>query len=87
MVSDMVQNFRDMKEASKAQRASNRDTGAEYLRKHNIAFTEHNNGAHLIVEGSDCMIDYWPGTGKWISRNGKRGFGVANLITYIKVIV
>lgn len=26
----------------------------------------------------------WPGTGKWITRTGKTGFGVKNLVKFIK---
>jgi hypothetical protein len=85
MVSDMVQNFRDMKEASKAQRASNRLNGAEYLKGLNIPYTEHNNGAHLIIEDDGLpWIDYWPGTGTWAVRNGRKGQGISQLIAYIK---
>ncbi len=57
---------------------------ADYLSKHGIPFVSKNNGAHLIVEGSECFIDYWPGTGKWHSRCGKQGFGVRKLIAFIE---
>lgn len=75
--------FKAIKEHSQEKRASNRESSAQYLKDKDIPFTSKNNGAHLIVEGFDCFIDFWPGTGRWISRNGKRGFGVRNLVNYI----
>ena len=64
-------------------RASNRENSAEYLRERGIPFVEKNLGAHLIVEGRECFIDFWPGTGKWHSRCGQKGFGVRNLVEFI----
>lgn len=60
-----------------------RKQSTQLLNDAKIPFEIKNNGAHLIVEGNECYIDFWPGTGKWITRNGKRGFGVRNLINYI----
>lgn len=62
-------------------RAQNRERSARLLAEAGIPFTSHNGGAHLIVEGSTCYIDFWPGTGKWIVRDSKtKGFGVRKLI-------
>lgn len=72
------------KEASREKRASNRENSAEYLTQREIPFTSKNQGAHLIVEGYNCFIDFWPGTGKWHSRCGIKGFGVRNLVEFIK---
>lgn len=74
--------FKQMsKEASQSRRASNRANGARILTAENIDFESKNHGAHLIVQG---CIDYWPGTGKWSNRKGKKGRGVQSLITYIR---
>ena len=75
--------WRDIKQARQEKRADNRENSAEYLRERGIPFVEKNNGAHLIVEGKDCFIDFWPGPGKWHSRCGKKGFGVRNLVAFI----
>ena len=64
-------------------RANNRQSSAEYLSARGIHFTSHNDGAHLIVTGPTCFIDFWPGTGKWNSRDGTKGFGVMNLAAHI----
>ena len=63
----------------------NRENSADYLAQREIPFVPKNGGAHLIVEGKDCFIDFWPGTGKWHSRCGKKGFGVRNLVAFIEV--
>ena len=81
---DMAEGFKEMREAGLAKRAGNREVSAGYLEKHDIPFAIKNYGAHLIVEGpEDCFVDFWPGTGRWISRNGVKGFGVRNLVEYI----
>ena len=82
-MSEETECYAVLKEASKTKRASNRDQSAEYLRNKDIPFTEHNGGAHLVVEGKSGYIDFWPGTGRWNSRCGKKGFGVRNLVTFI----
>lgn len=82
-MTDLAEDFKAMKKASQDKRADNRQQSAQYLTNRGIPFTSKNGGAHLIVEGVDCFIDFWPGTGKWITRNGKNGFGVRNLVKFI----
>lgn len=75
----------DSKQKSMLKRASNRKTSPEILKDKGIIFITANGGAHLIVSGRDCLIDFWPGTGKFIARNGKDGRGVFNLIKLCEV--
>jgi hypothetical protein len=75
--------YKAMNEHGKEKRSNNRDKSAEYLNEHSIPFETKNFGVHLIVEGRDCYIDFWPGTGKWKTRKGESGFGVRNLADYI----
>lgn len=82
-MSDCIEVFQAMKDHSKNKRASNRENGPKFLTEAGIPFVEKNQGAHLIVEGGDCFIDYWPGTGRWASRSGAKGFGVRNLVQHI----
>ena len=82
-MSEVAETYGAMRDASKAKRAGNREQSAQYLTAKEIPFTSNNGGAHLIVEGKDCFIDFWPGTGKWIARNGAKGFGVRNLVNFI----
>ena len=73
------------KEASKEKRAKNRQESAEYLSLRGIEFYSNNAGVHLIVNGEEAgTIDFWPGTGKWKTKNGKQGGGVKNLVRFIK---
>lgn len=80
---DTGDTYNAMKAEGQAKRSHNRDQSPLYLADHGIPFEPKNNGAHLIVEGKDCYIDFWPGTGKWKTREGKSGFGVRNLVDYI----
>lgn len=81
---EMAEIFRDWKQQGQEKRASNRERSASYLSEREIPFASKNGGAHLIVEGRTCLIDFWPGTGRWISRDGaKKGFGVRNLVEHI----
>ena len=78
---EMWKEIRKQKQTASSLR---RSTCPEELLKNGITFTSHNNDAHLIVEGPDCYIDYWPGTGKWNARNGHKGFSLSKLIEYCK---
>lgn len=75
--------FKALKERGQRKRASNRKTTPDLLRVANIDFESKNGGAHLIVDAGDHKVDFWPGTGRWIDRKGKRGFGVRKLIEHV----
>jgi len=81
---DMAEAGKFMKDMSQKKRASHREKSAEVLDSHQIVYEEKNNGAHLIVQGDKCFIDFWPGTGRWKLRTGKTGFGVFNLLKECK---
>jgi hypothetical protein len=80
---DVGDTYNAMKKAGQDKRSSNREQSPKMLEAAGIPFEVKNMGAHLIVEGSECYIDFWPGTGRWASRKGNAGFGVRNLIKYI----
>ena len=82
-MSDVSDDFLALKKHRQENRAENRENSAEYLAGRGVVFTKKNGGAHLIVEGKSCFIDFWPGTGKWHSRCGVKGFGVRNLCAFI----
>lgn len=69
-----------MKETSIERRRNNRENSADLLKERGVEFESKNFGAHLIVKGKQCLIDFWPGTGKFIARDGKRGRGVHNVL-------
>lgn len=62
----------------------------ELLQTEGISFTSHNGGIHLVVTGNEGKIDFWPSTGKWITRyqvgdwKHKTGRGVYNLIKEVR---
>lgn len=76
--------FKAMKEESQERRAKNRDQSPRHLEQEYIPYVSKNDGAHLIVGNEDNLVDFWPGTGKWIARKGGKGRGVHNLIKFIK---
>lgn len=82
---DMGDIFNSMKKKSKDKRASNREYSAKLLRDNNISFTEHNDGAHLIVVNGSRTVDFWPGTGKWRDRAGREARGVNQLVAYLNL--
>jgi hypothetical protein len=84
VMSEIGDDFAALKKVQQAKRSDNRGQSAEYLRERGIPFSSNNGGAHLIVEGHSCFIDFWPGTGKWNSRDGQKGFGVRNLVALIQ---
>jgi len=79
-MSEIGDDFAFLKEQSKQKRKANRENSQDILIERGIKFTVKNEGAHLIVEGKESIIDFWPGTGKFITRNGKTGRGVFTLI-------
>lgn len=83
-MSDMGEDFREIRKHQQEKRAANRESSAEYLLAKGIPFVVKNDGAHLIVEGKECFIDFWPGTGRWHSRCGKTGFGIRSLCSFIQ---
>ena len=84
-MSDLGDAFKAMRQDSQNRRAAHRGAAPERLTSEGIPFVSKNGGAHLIVEGHDCFIDYWPGTGRWTARKGgKTGFGIRNLVKLVK---
>jgi len=58
----------------------------EKLEEAEVLYQIKNGGYHLIVLDSNKkpFADFWPTTGKWLLRSGKRGHGVKRLIKIIK---
>lgn len=82
----MTEEFEAHKEASKARRADNREQSANLLTDHGVQFESKNLGAHLVVTHGERVVDFWPGTGKWIERRKtKHHRGVFKLLTRLGV--
>ncbi|MBN3777409.1 hypothetical protein G3O06_07570 [Burkholderia sp. Ac-20345] len=68
-------------------RARNREQSNRLLRENGYDFDVRNGAAHLIVRTARGIVDFWPGTGKWITRFPVAGAkvadrGVKNLIAF-----
>ena len=70
-MNDDTEMWREWKKMKQEQRATRRNNAPDLLKSNGIQFTEHNYGAHLIVEGPNGLIDFWPGTTKWWDRAEK----------------
>ena len=76
---------RDLRSISAERRAHHRESSPAMLRGAGVRFETFNGGAHLVVESGNSRIDFWPGTGLWIPRDGtRRGRGVRKLLAKIR---
>lgn len=64
-VSEMWSDYKKIKQDARTQR---RNDAPLFLRAAGIPFTEHNNGAHLVLDTHLGFVDFWPGTTKWKTR-------------------
>ena len=71
------------KKQDQERRAALRQSAPALLMKKGINFTSHNGGSHLVID-ENPPIDFWPGTERWRTRNGKDGFGVQALLSFIE---
>lgn len=70
-------------ESSQDKRAYNRENSNRLLRENGYQFEEKNGAAHLIVQTMRGIVDFWPGTGKFIFRESRfEGRGVFNLMQH-----
>jgi hypothetical protein len=70
-----------LKICNQQHRAEKRAESPKILKRKGIQFESKNNGAHLIVSGRSVVVDFWPGTGKWVARKtGQKGYGVIALL-------
>lgn len=81
-MSELMNSWKKIKQDARTQR---RENAPEILRMVGIPFTEHNNGAHLILDTHLGFVDFWPGTTKWKTRTFPEhaGYGVTKLLTLI----
>ena len=77
---------KELKRQRQIKNANNRRDTKLILEKTGVKFTEHNNGAHLIITAANGIYDLWSGTGKFLNRkSGKYGRGVFNLLEEIEL--
>lgn len=68
---DTIDGFRALNEHRKQERAKNRVGAADTLRAMGYVVSEHNGGAHVVIQHAGITIDYWPGPGRWRRRDGQ----------------
>ena len=84
-MSEMAEIFNSMKALSQQKRADNRVASAALLSRAGVVFECKNAGAHLVVFAGAYVVDFWPGTGLWITRGSKdKCRGVRKLIQFVK---
>jgi hypothetical protein len=76
-----------LREQSIRKRHHNRESSPQVLERHGVGYESRNGGIHLIVNCGGMVVDFWPGTGKWIARNAAKssGRGVFKLIEWLGV--
>jgi hypothetical protein len=85
MMSEISQTYQSIKNYSKAKKQRNKHGSTSLLESNNIKFDSKNNGVHLIIDGCDEIIDFYPSTGLWIIRSKQiKSRGVRKLINRIK---
>lgn len=80
-MSDTIDYFRDLKHFRRTEAATKRAEAPDWLRRLNVSFTEHNNGAHLIITFARIQrrVDYWPGTDCWMEPDKRARHGTQSL--------
>jgi len=73
--------FNEWKKDKQAKKRSNERSSTNMLLDMGIEFESKNSGNHLVVGCGDTKIDFWPSTGRFISRDGKHDArGINNLL-------
>ena len=85
-MSETAEMYKAWNKEKQSARQQRREDAPYFLRAAGIPFTEHNNGAHLILDTHQGFIDFWPGTSKWKTRNhiSVEGYGITKLLQLIQ---
>lgn len=83
-MSDVGEDYRAWDMRKKEVKAKNRAESIERLNTSMIQFYSKNNGEHLILNGVEGVIDFWPSTGRWVDRKTKRnGYDARGLFSFM----
>lgn len=84
-MSEIGEVFAALHQRNKLKKESNKEKSTRLLTERGIPFISKRFGTYLIVSGCTSLIDFWPSTGKFISRDGTaKGRGVFNLLKLCK---
>ena len=83
---EVVSMWKKHHEDQKKKRARNRKQSVAMLKQEGIEYESKNHGAHLTIQATPTLIiDFWPGTGKFRSRDNKHhGRGVRTLMLLLE---
>ena len=80
---ELIIHWKHERAEQKIEKANRRANAPEYLRQAEIEFESKNGGAHLVVYGKNGVIDFWPGTERFIDRKTrKKNFGLDKLLKH-----
>lgn len=79
------QDGQSMREESQERRAANRAAAVAALNKSGVRWSTNNAGVHIMIEGPQGRVDYWPGTGLWRTAQGQEGRGIRSLFAHLKL--
>lgn len=81
---DPINTTKRKQNAKQKARYLSRDNARRLLEHHGISFWSQNDGIHMIVKGNFQLIDFWPGTGRWKTRDKHfDGSGIQGLLEMI----
>ena len=83
-MSDTIDDYRALKQFRQAAAATKRAAAEALLTSQGVAYTVHNNGAHIVIEEGGATFDYWPGTERWRMRPRRGLFGVQTLLAAVR---
>lgn len=87
-INEVSEMWRDYREARQEKKRENLKFSTDLLDRHSIKYVSHNHGIHLVIEGRNGPIDFWPSTGLYIERKTKRKLrGIVRLLREIGVPV
>lgn len=81
----MAEEFKDLTCIRKKRRAANTKSSTAIVDDAGVQYKSYNRGVHLVIEGKDALIDFWPSTGKFKTRDGHTGRGVYNMLRHCDV--
>jgi len=80
-MSELGDDFKAWDDQKKAKKVSNKEQSTQLLIDRGVNFTSHGGGIHLKVHSDHIgIIDFWPSTGKFKTKQGKQGRGVFKLL-------
>ena len=57
------------------------------LEKNNIEYVVKNEGHHLVIKHKGHKVNFWPSSQLFNTHNGKRAYGIKNLINYLDKLI